>query len=320
MNISEINKNTFLQLIQDCDYNSVFSSKKWLDIHTDIAYFQVFENEKKSPSAIFYLRKYQQYIYSIIRNPLYTPYIEIIILNKQTNKVNYSSTRKKILKAISSHLRSQKITIISFALPSDFVDMQPFIWNNFKVIPNYTYKIDLSQDLSIISSSMSTERRNDLKRTIKDGIQIKLEQNMEIVLKLVEQSLERSNKNNYKTTLNKILFEFADHTNSFAFCAYKNSQPIAVAFCIYDQNNVFYLLGGYDSKEKHNTAGASCVFASIEYSKSLGVKYFDFEGSMVEKIEKYFRGFGGDIVPYYTINKAPFLAEVLLKYKYRNIF
>jgi prolyl oligopeptidase PreP (S9A serine peptidase family) len=31
---------------------------------------------------------------------------------------------------------------------------------------------------------------------------------------------------------------------------------------------------------------------------------FDFEGSMHERIEKFYRGFDGEIVPYYLIYKA----------------
>jgi hypothetical protein len=31
---------------------------------------------------------------------------------------------------------------------------------------------------------------------------------------------------------------------------------------------------------------------------------FDFEGSMHEQIEKFYRGFGGELVPYYSIYKA----------------
>ena len=39
-------------------------------------------------------------------------------------------------------------------------------------------------------------------------------------------------------------------------------------------------------------------------------RVFDFEGSMVEPIEHYFRGFGGRQTPYFCISKAGLQGEV----------
>jgi hypothetical protein len=53
----------------------------------------------------------------------------------------------------------------------------------------------------------------------------------------------------------------------------------------------------------------------------LGIKYFDFEGSMLPQIEIFFRGFGGQLVPYYNrINKAKLPLEILLKFYKRELF
>ncbi len=41
---------------------------------------------------------------------------------------------------------------------------------------------------------------------------------------------------------------------------------------------------------------------------------------MFESIEKYFRAFGGDLVPYYRINKAFLPLEILLKFIKRELF
>jgi len=47
--------------------------------------------------------------------------------------------------------------------------MQPFFWEGFKVVPNYTYHIDLSQSIEEIQKAYATERRNDIKKALKDG-------------------------------------------------------------------------------------------------------------------------------------------------------
>ena len=56
------------------------------------------------------------------------------------------------------------------------------------------------------------------------------------------------------------------------------------------------------------------------YAKGKGLKAFDFEGSMLPEVEKFFRGFGGDLIPYYTINKAFLPVEMALKFMKRELF
>ena len=57
-------------------------------------------------------------------------------------------------------------------------------------------------------------------------------------------------------------------------------------------------------KRMPTTAGAACMQAAISKAKELGLKLFDFEGSTIPAIERYFRGFGGELVQYLTVNRA----------------
>lgn len=104
--------------------------------------------------------------------------------------------------------------------------------------------------------------------------------------------------------IDKILFQFSNNTNNFAFCTYANDLPIAAAYCIYDYTTCYYLLSGYNHQNKHSGAGICSVMACIKKAKELDLKLFDFEGSMLPEVEDYFREFGGQLIPYHTINKA----------------
>jgi len=50
------------------------------------------------------------------------------------------------------------------------------------------------------------------------------------------------------------------------------------------------------------------------------MRVFDFEGSNVPSIERYFRGFGGTLTPYIGVHKAWLPVEMALKLRYRNLF
>jgi hypothetical protein len=66
---------------------------------------------------------------------------------------------------------------------------------------------------------------------------------------------------------------------------------------VWDQERVYYLVGGNDP-DLRSTGGSSLVlWDGIRLAGSLGLR-FDFEGSMIKPIEKFFRGFGGPPEPY----------------------
>ena len=120
--------------------------------------------------------------------------------------------------------------------------------------------------------------------------------------------------------MDQIIYGFANRDNSFAFITYKGSQPVSASFCIYDQTTAYYLFGGYDHENRHHGAGALSLWTALGYAKGLGLKYFDFEGSMVPDIERHFRGYGGTLTPYYRVNKALLPLEMILKLFKREFF
>ena len=55
------------------------------------------------------------------------------------------------------------------------------------------------------------------------------------------------------------------------------------------------------------------IRAAILKAKEMGLQVFDFEGSIVPPIERYFRGFGGKLTPIFSVHKAWLPIEIGLK-------
>jgi hypothetical protein len=198
--------------------------------------------------------------------------------------------------------------------------MQPFIWQKFKVVPGYTYRLSLLYSEKEMEAFMNVEHRNAYRKAEKDGLTCELTRDFALVKSVVLKTFERKNKGVDEGMMENILSRFANEQNSFAFVSRLNGTPVATAFCIMDTNTVYYLLGGYDPAHRHNGAGIQCIWNSIMYAKSLDRKVFDFEGSMLKEVEKFFRGFGPELVPYFTVQKAWFPLEVGLKFYRRHQF
>ncbi len=320
MNISEIQKKDEPAFdAMALEYGTLFIGSQWTSIFNGVRRYGIYNKGQELIGGFITYRE-KKFGLSIYRNPPYTPDIGPFLKVDASNPVSIMDNWKKALSLIADFLEQLPYSVMSFAVNPNTLDMQPFIWKKFKVIPGYTYILDLSKSVDDIWKGMSNERRKNINKGLKDSLSTQKADNLEIVRSLVLKTYSRQEKTTNEFYLNKVLFDYANDNNSFSYVTYQNDRPIACTFCIFDKKTVYYLLGGYDSNRKHHGAGAMAMWESIKYAKDSGLLYFDFEGSMNQNIEKYFRGFGGQLTPYYRINKAKLPLEIIMKFFKRELF
>lgn len=308
--------------LKQLNVNSVYASSEWLSIYSKskLVINGIFNNNNELIGYFFYYFKKQMKVLKHLSSPPYMPHCCLYYINSSTNEARKHATNKKVTKLIAEHLNSSKANIITLPFPPENIDMQYFYWNSYKVIPSYTYQIKLTQSIDSINQNVDPKTRNLIKKATKDGLTVEQNFDNKLVEKIVLKTMVRNNVSVDNEILNNILFKFATSENSFSFITKREDEVLAVTFCIYNQNQCYYILGGYDSDKSHSGAGPLAVWNSVLHAKELGINIFDFEGSMLMPIESYFRSFGGDLVPYYTANKASFLIETILKTKKKELF
>lgn len=309
---------SYLKLIAES--GTVFNLPKWLDIYGKHILVQGIFNDNHELIGSFFLFEGRKLGLKYCITPPYSPHIGLCYNNPAQSKANQQAFDKEVVTLVKDFLVKQKPKLVSIALPFTINDTQPFYWNNFKVVPNYTYRLALNRTEDELFNNLTSEKRKSIKRAEKDELVIRQTTDYKLVKSLIEKTFDRKEKTVSQHYLNKILFDFADETNSFAFVAHKDNKPSATVFCVHYNKTAFYLFGGYDVTNKHHGAGVSCMWEAIKHAKQKGIEVFDFEGSMLVEVEKYFREFGGDLVPYYTIHKAGLPIEMVLKLKLRNRF
>ncbi|MBU0489668.1 MAG: GNAT family N-acetyltransferase [Bacteroidetes bacterium] len=321
MRVSEIAIEKWTELCELSQKSgSVFISQPWLELCLpEIKVFAIYDkNEKIIGAFSVYVRRMGLARY--YRNAPFSPHCGLFFRNDAVNPASRNSSTKSTIDAVAGFLREQPYTLMSLAFPSDIIDMQPFYWRKFKVIPNYTYQISLRQTEEQIFANMASERRNDIKKALRDGVESMPCSDGDVIAGLIQKTFQRKNKSTDIARVRKIIDAFLQNGNGYAFVSYWNGKPAAVSFVVYDVSNAYYLLGGYDDTNNHNGAGALSLWNAIKHAQQLNLDIFDFEGSMLTEVEKYFRAFGGQIVPYFTVNRAGFLTEILLKYFKRTSF
>ncbi len=80
-------------------------------------------------------------------------------------------------------------------------------------------------------------------------------------------------------------------------------RPHAGAYVVWDDRSAYYVMGGGDPDLRSSGATSLCLWEAIRFAATRTTR-FDFEGSMLEPVERFFRGFGAVQVPYFHVSRC----------------
>lgn len=85
--------------------------------------------------------------------------------------------------------------------------------------------------------------------------------------------------------------------------ARKNGEVQAILWQVWDEQQAYYLVGSKNPDTRDSRAMTALLWHAINHSKLMGKTAFDFEGSMDQGVEKFFRNFGGKRQLYLVLRK-----------------
>ncbi|HPW65854.1 MAG TPA: GNAT family N-acetyltransferase [Salinivirgaceae bacterium] len=188
---------------------------------------------------------------------------------------------------------------------SSFTNWLPFYWNNFKQTTVYTYKIHGLQDFDSIFNNFQENIRREIRKAEKLGIKIKDYENIELIYRIAKKTFIRQDK--------ELGYSLHDLKQIDDACKQKDCRKILFAednkgnihcaiYLVWDKHTMYYLLGGGDPCLRTSGATSLLIYESIKFA-STKVDCFDFEGSIIESIERFFRGFNAKQYPVMCISK-----------------
>ncbi len=305
-----------IECLEKLNTASVFNSKAWIAISLDENYhlMGIYNKNKELIGSFYYYEFQRAKVLTQISAPPFSPNCGLFVKDNTINPAQKNTFRKKVLALVRDYFEEQKFDIFSLPFPQEYVDMQEFIWKGYSVQPRYTYQLNLSEFKEDLLAKMSSERRKNIKKAEKDGIIAKKESNFNKAKELIYGTYSKQNIEVNTQVLDSVFGSFATEENSICYVSYnKEGKAISTVFCVYDKEVCYYILGGYNSEERHEGAGALAMWSAIKMAQEKGVKTFDFEGSMLPAVEKYFRGFGGKMIPFYSVNKNKWKGNLFLK-------
>jgi lipid II:glycine glycyltransferase (peptidoglycan interpeptide bridge formation enzyme) len=229
------------------------------------------------------------------------PYIKYPPKQKYYKKLSWD---KKIIEELIIQL--PEVDFFQQKFHYEVENWLPFYWKNFQQTSKYTYVIENISKETLVENCETDIRRRRIRKAAKAGIKIVETQDVEVFYKLNKKTFERKNKNiPYSIHLVKKIFHVCKNKNAckILLAVDQNNQNLAGGFFVEDDNSVYYLIGGMDPENKN--VGAMDLLLHRCIVETIGkMKVFDFEGSVIESVEKYFRSFGAVQKAYFEISKT----------------
>lgn len=183
----------------------------------------------------------------------------------------------------------------------------PFYWRGFEQTTRYTYRLDLTGGEENIWGGLRENIRSDIRKALdRYSIRIHRARGIDELLDVTQKTFQRQGKS--PPYPRKMVYQLHSAVEDrglgdILMAATTDGTPISGAYIVRDATTAYYLIGGGDPKYRNTGAGSLCLWEAIRQQPK-HLLAFDFEGSMLEPIERFFRAFGGRQVPYFKVTKA----------------
>lgn len=275
----------------------------------------IYEEHNEILAAMVYLLHKTHGFTTMVAPPL-TPFCGIY--SKEVEKKSLSARytwENKITEYFAKEIDSLNYSYISLPLSTQTECWLGFYWNSFSSQLRYTYQLDV-QDMEQCREGFSRivnrkikagdetlniiHHLDNLPELYKDLQQTFASQKMTapVSYSAFEEIIQQAEKRNQGK-----LFQAVD----------KENKVQAFLFVAWDNTTCYSLLSAIKEKENQQSAQALLHCHAIEHAHSLGLKTYDFEGSMIKGVENFFRAFGGKRCPYICIQKSNSKLFSLLK-------
>lgn len=287
--------------------NSIFEESWWLDTVAPGRRKEVTIEREGKIVARWAFCSYKGRITMPVLTQTCSPWF---LLDMKKSERENNEYLKQIINELLDKVNSYKS--ISIMLDSTTTYFLPFYWRGFQISPMITYQISELNNLDNIFNNFSKNIRRDIKSAEKK-LYVSYDYSEEILYSIMEKTFAEQ-KREYpidRDVIGNIIQNSREHNAGRMISAIDVDGNIhAAAFFLYDKRRCYYLIGGKDPAYKNNNGLTLVIWEGIKFASTVS-EIFDFEGSMIEGIENYFRRFGGKPVVYYHITRQNALLNIV---------
>lgn len=262
----------------------------------------VVEERGRSAAMPFALRRRRGLLLSTM--PPLTPYLGPVV---QDNRHVLSATGESDYLDLVSRLiqRLPPVDLLSLNLGPGSPSWVPFHWHGFMGATRFTYVLPEPGDRDSVLGGCSSSTRGKIRKAervvhLEEGL------GLDVLLHVVGLSFARQElRSPYPEEALLRLLRACESRDQVRLLSAVDSEGRVHAGCLlaWDEDSMYYLMSGADPQLRQSGAMSLILAESITLAGSMG-RQFDFEGSMIESIAQFFRGFGGTATPFMHVRRS----------------
>lgn len=183
----------------------------------------------------------------------------------------------------------------------------PFYWRGYDQTLRYTYALPELSDLDAIWKNLQVNIRTDIRKAEnRFGLRIRDDLPLEDFIRLNKLTFSRQKMAlPYSEELVKRLDNACDvrFSRKIFIAEDQDGKQHAGIYIVWDKKSAYYLMGGGDPELRNSGATSLCIWEAIKFAATV-TERFDFEGSMIEPVERFIRAFGAIQTPYFAVHKT----------------
>lgn len=213
--------------------------------------------------------------------------------------------RQALCRQLIEQLISYRVFLQNFHYA--IMDWLPFYWADYKQTTRYTYLLDEINKPDRLWEQMNANiRRNIQKARDKHQLTIRKGISVDAFLQVQAQTFARQGLRLKQdvNVLRRLIEVSRERQQGDLWGAYDTAGQLhAAAFVVWQSQSAYYIAGGGNPALRDSGAHSLVLWEAIRYVSAYTDR-FDFEGSMLPGVERFFREFGARQTPYFTITKG----------------
>ena len=291
----------------------VYLSEEWLNCFNSYGYEWdvLFSKNEKNELVGFWVYAYKrQFLWKRIVMPPFTPYMgPRIFYPSPMKEYERISFENKVLEDLISQL--PPFADIHFKWTREYTNWLAFYWNGFRQQTTYTYLLKPTESLDVLYSGIKDNMQRQIKKAQKN-VEVTRVGSSEGVIKMFQESMSKQVDFVVDTNLLNQLHQIAFSKKQGMILEARDTfgKLLAAIYLLIDQKELLYLYGGYSRQDRDSGAMSLLFWNALQMASQMKLA-FNFEGSMLRGVEKFFRSFGAKQTPVFTIQKSKFPFNLL---------
>jgi Acetyltransferase (GNAT) domain len=248
---------------------------------------------------------------TLLRQPLLTPFLGPWICPSEGKYATQLAHQKELYTELIEQLPAHHYFSQTFHYSVE--NWLPFYWKGFQQTTRYTYMINNLTDLDHVWSEFRENIRREIRKASK-RLRVHSEYGIDTFFNINELTFLRQGLPlPYSRESVRRLDEAcsARSARTIFFAEDDDGRVHAAVYIVWDEQSAYYLMGGGDPALRTSGAMSLALWEAIKFSHQVS-RRFDFEGSMIEPIERFFRAFGACQVPYFHVSRCSRSMRVLM--------